>query len=236
MSALAEDSIEPRSWASRVLKVAGALLLVALLIGAALYLRKLAGQDTSPKRQISKISILPDTPPPPPPPPKETTPPPDALTKPLPDAPVLKPAEVQQPPNAPIKMEGAAGDGPSAFAAGKVNSEYSGGAVSTGAAQTGTSSERAQERFYANTARQLLRDAIERSLKSEATQATAEFSVWISRDGAISRFELKATGDAKLDAELNAAFDETSRALKLPVPPAAAVQPMKFRLNVRPLG
>ena len=190
MSALAEDSIEPSSWASRLLKVGGALLLVALLIAAALYLRKLAGQDTSPKRQISKISILPDTTPPPPPPPKETKPPPDAPTKPLPDAPVRKPADVQQPPNAPIKMEGAAGDGPSAFAAGKVNNEYSGGAVSTGAAQTGTSSDRAQERFYANTARQLLRDAIERSLKCEATQATAEFSVWISREGALSRFEL----------------------------------------------
>ncbi len=236
MSALAEDSIEPSSWASRLLKIGGALLLVALLIAAALYLRKLVGEDTAPKRQISKISILPDTPPPPPPPPKDLKPPPDAPNKPLPDAPVLKPAEAPQPPNAPIKMEGAAGDGPSAFAAGKVNSEYNGGPVSTGAAQTGTSSDRAQERFYGNTARQLLRDAIEKSLKSEATQATAEFSVWITRDGAISRFELKATGDSKLDAELNAALDDTTRTLKLPAPPAAAAQPMKFRLNVRPLG
>lgn len=236
MSALAEDSIEPSSWASRLLKVGGALLLIAALVFAALYLRKLVGEDTAPKRQISKISILPDTPPPPPPPPKDLKPPPDAPNKPLPDAPLLKPAEAPQPPNAPIKMEGAAGDGPSAFAAGKVNSEYSGGAVSTGAAQTGTSSDRAQERFYANTARQLLRDAIEKSLKSEATQATAEFSVWITREGAISRFELKATGDSKLDAELNAALDDTTRTLKLPAPPAAAAQPMKFRLNVRPLG
>jgi len=236
MSALAEDSIEPSSWAIRLLKIGGALLLIAALIFAALSLRKLVGEDTSPKRQISKITILPDTPPPPPPPPKETKPPPDAPNKPLPDAPVPKPAEAPQPPNAPIKMEGTAGDGPSPFAAGKVNSEYSGGAVATGAAQTGTSSDRAQERFYANTARQLLRDAIEKSLKSDATQATAEFSVWITRDGGISRFELKATGDAKLDAELNAAFDETTRSLKLPAPPAAAAQPMKFRLNVRPLG
>jgi hypothetical protein len=236
MSALAEDSMEPSGWTSRLLKIGGALLLIALLIGAALYLRKLVGQDSVPKRQVSKISILPDTPPPPPPPPKETKPPPDAPTKPLPDAPVLKAAEMQQPPNAPIKMEGAAGDGPSAFAAGKVNSEYSGGAISSGAAQTGTSSDRAQERFYANTARQLLRDAIEKSLKSEATQATAEFSVWITREGGISRFELKPTGDSRLDGELNAALDETTRNLKLPAPPAAAGQPMKFRLNVRPLG
>lgn len=236
MSALAEDSMEPGTWTGRLLKIGGTLLLVAALGFAALYLRKLVGEDSAPKRQISKISILPDTPPPPPPPPKDLKPPPDAPNKPLPDAPLLKPAEVQQPPNAPIKMEGAAGDGPSAFAAGKVNSEYNGGAVSTGAAQTGTASDRAQERFYANTARQLLRDAIEKSLKSEATQATAEFSVWIARDGGISRFELKATGDAKLDAELNAALDDTTRSLKLPAPPAAAAQPMKFRLNVRPLG
>ena len=238
MSALAEDSIEATSWTSRLLKVGGALLLVGLLIAAAFYLRSLAGQDTSPKRQIAKITILPDTPPPPPPPPpKETKPPPETQAKAMPDAP-LKPAEVPQPANAPLKMEGEAGDGPSAFAAGTVNKEYSGGAVSAGAEQPGgaMSSDRAQERFFANTARQLLRDAIERHLKSDATQATAEFSVWIARDGGIARFELRATGDDRLDRELNAALDETSRALKLPPPPQAAAQPMKFRLNVRPLG
>ena len=238
MSALAEDSIEPTSWAARLLKVGGALMLVGLLIAAAFYLRKLAGEDTAPKRQIAKITILPDTPPPPPPPPKDNKPPPETQSKPMPDAP-LKPAEVPQPANAPLKMEGEAGEGASAFAAGTVNKEYSGGAVSTGAAQaggSGTSSDRAQERFFANTARQLLRDAIERHLKSDATQATAEFSLWIARDGGITRFELRPTGDGRLDSELNAALDETTRALKLPPPPVAAAQPMKFRLNVRPLG
>lgn len=214
-----------------------ALAMGLLVAGAVWWVRGLKGSDV-PKRQVAKISILPDTPPPPPPPPKEEKKPepPKDDSRQIREEPI-KQVEAPKPANEPIKMEGAAGDGPSAFGAGNVNRDYSGGAPSTGAAGgSGTTSDRAQERFFANTARQLLRDAIERHLKSDSTQATAEFSVWIARDGGISRFELRTTGDARLDDELNAALDETARALKLPPPPVAAAQPMKFRLNVRPLG
>jgi protein TonB len=233
---LAEEHLDDspaRKWLIR-----GGLLLafVAVVLTTIWAVRGLKSSD-APKRQVAKISLLPDTPPPPPPPKEEKkSEPPKDEPKQVMREEQLKQAEAPKPANEPLKMEGAAGDSPSAFAAGGVKSDYSGGTPNTGAAQTGTSSDRAQERFYGNTARQILRDAIERHLKSDATQATAEFSVWIARDGGISRFELRSTGDGRLDAELNAALDETARALKLPPPPNAAAQPMKFRLNVRPLG
>lgn len=233
---LAEDSLQPARGRQIAIKLLLTLLVGGLGVGAALWVRQLSGQPEAPKRQVAKISLLPDQPPPPPPPPpKEIKPPPDAPNKPMPES-APKPAEAAQPRNEPIKMEGAAGDGPSAFAAGPVRNEYIGGTPATGAAQSGSGSDRALERFFASTARQLLRDALEKHLKSERSEALAEFRVWVERDGSIARHALQSTGDVRLDAELNAALDEAARSLKLPPPPAAAAQPMKFRLQLRPLG
>ncbi|MFY7864417.1 TonB C-terminal domain-containing protein [Roseateles sp.] len=236
---LAEDHLDDspqRVWLIRVGVVLGFLALVA----AGYWAAKSVKPAEAPKRQVAKISILPDTPPPPPPPKPELKKP-----EPLKDEPkqvmrdeTVKQAEAPKAANEPIKMEGAAGDGPSAFAAGGVSKEYSGGAPVTSAAATGTgtSSDRAQERFYANSAKQLLRDEIERRLRSEVNQATAEFSIWVERDGGISRFELLSTGDKRLDGELRAALNAATQALKLPPPPLASAQPMKFRLSLRPMG
>lgn len=232
---LAEASTEETGWRTHALR-AVIVLLVAGLVGAGAWaLKHLAADSGGPKRQVARISILPDTPPPPPPPPREDKPPPREEPKPMPQAEAPKPAEAEKAAEAPIKMEGTAGDGPSAFAAGAVRNEYVGGTPSTGASSAATSLDRAQERLYANTARQLLRDAIERSLKSESQQTTAEFTVWLERDGAIRRFELASTGNTRLDSELNAALDDTQRTLRLP-PPPGALQPMRFRLTVRPQG
>ena len=209
-----------------------------MLLGVAVWWAVSHIKPEGPKRQVAKIAILPDTPPPPPPPPKEEKkpePPKDEPKQVMRDEPV-KQAEVPKPANEPIKMEGAAGDGPSAFAAGGVSKEYSGGAANTGAAGTGggTVVDRAQERLYANSARQMLRDEIERRLKSEAEQLTATFAIWLDRDGAIQRYELTPTGDVSHDKALRLALDETSRQFKLLPPPNGMNQPMRFRLSVRP--
>ncbi|WP_144006684.1 TonB C-terminal domain-containing protein, partial [Pelomonas sp. KK5] len=120
-------------------------------------------------------------------------------------------------------------------AAGGVKNEYSGGTPVTGSAGgNGTSSDRAQERFFANTVRQQLRDEIERRLKGDADQMLASFSIWIARDGAIERYELQPSGNAGNDAALRAALDETQRQFRLPPPPQVVAQPLRFRLNVRP--
>jgi hypothetical protein len=191
----------------------------------------------APRRQVAKISLLPDTPPPPPPPKEEKKPePPKEEPKQVVREEQLKQAEAPKPANEPIKMEGAAGDGPSAFAAGSVNRDYAGGTPGTGASgPAGTAADRAQERFYANNARQLLQGEIERHLKADADTLTATFSIWLAGDGAIQRFELSPSGNDANDAALRTALDETRRQFKMPPPPALALaQPLRFRLSVRP--
>jgi outer membrane biosynthesis protein TonB len=215
-----------------------ALLALAFVGATATWLTGLSDDRGPPKRQVARIALLPDTPPPPPPPPPERAPePPKPEVKPPPEA-APKADDAPKEANEPLKMEGAAGDGPSAFAAGTVRNEYTGGVPSVGASQAATGADRAQERFYANSARQLLRDALERNFRSELDEATATFSLWIASDGSIRRFTLVPTGDARLDGELNAALDETSRSLRLPPPPTgvAGEVPMRFRLTVKPLG
>jgi periplasmic protein TonB len=196
------------------------------------------------KRQVARISILPDKPPPPPPPKEEKRPePPKPQDRPVPQDPTPKPQDAPKPANEPLKMEGEAGSGPSAFTAGPVTQDYTSGAPSTGPAAASAPlapvapsvSDRAAERLYAGSARNLLRDELERHFKSDIDQATATFSVWVESDGAIRRFELQRSGDPRLDSELDAALGDTTRSLKLPPPPAVP-QPMKFRLTLRPQG
>lgn len=218
----------------RYLKLIAAAGFVLLALAAWWGIKHL--KPEAPRRQVAKISILPDTPPPPPPPKEEKKPePPKEEPKTLIREEQLKQAEAPKPAE-PIKMEGAAGNGPSAFAAGNVAREYAGGAPITGnGGPGGSAADRAQERFYANTARQLLQGEIERHLKADAEQLTATFSIWLDRDGGIQRFELSPSGNDANDTALRTALDETRRQFKLPPPPALALsQPLRFRLSVRP--
>lgn len=211
------------------------VLLAAALIAGAWWLLKDLGGPAAPKRQVARIALLPDQPPPPPPP--QEKPPPRVEPKEVVREEAVKEAEAPKPANEPLKMEGAAGDGPSAFAAGPVRSEYAGGAPQLGgAASAAAPRDRAQERLYANAARQLLRDALERHFRSEVDEAHAEFRIWVQADGAIRRVALEPSNDARLDRELQAALDEASRSLRLPPPPArlGGGEAMRFRLTVKP--
>lgn len=235
---LAENSLAPtgaRTWALRLGIV---LVLAGLVVGLTVVARTMLSAPPAAKRQVAKIAILPDTPPPPPPPREEPKRP----------TPKDEPKQVQRqeqpkpqaapPEPAPIKMEGAAGSGESPFSAGTVRNEYQGGTPQVGPAAsgaTGVQSDRAAERFYANSARQLLRDEIERQLRPEAGELTATFALWVEADGRIRRYEIAPSGDGSRDADLQRALDGTSRSLRLP-PPGALPQPMRFRLTVQPQG
>src|SRR5450830_1985255 len=114
-------------WLKRIAIIVIAMLVLGLL---GYMLKSLLSGGSSHKKAITTIKLLPDTPPPPPPPPKE---PPKEQPK---DQPkevkeVPQPKPEQTPPAEVLKMEGAAGDGPSPFAAGAVNNEYQGGEVGT---------------------------------------------------------------------------------------------------------
>jgi outer membrane biosynthesis protein TonB len=225
-------------WRRNLVRLLVALAGLALVAALALWLQGLGGGAKPPQRQVAKISLLPDRPPPPPPPPKqEPPPPPREQPKQVVREEQIKPAEAPKPANEPLKMEGAAGDGPSAFAAGTVRNEYAGGAPQIGpAASAANGRDRTRERFYINTARQLLRDALQQNFRSDIDQAQAEFALWVQADGGIGRVELVPSGDARLDTELQAALEQTSRSLRLPPPPARLGdgEPLRFRLTVKP--
>ena len=203
----------------------------------ALAVKAMVGKPTPPARQVARISVLPDTPPPPPPPKPDKPPEPKEAAKPAPREEQPRPVETPKPADAPLKMEGPTGSGPSAFEGGAVTQDYQGGTVSGGGVggATGTQSDRALERFYASTARQTLRDELDRRLQGESSAQDAVFSLWIAPDGAIRRYELAPSGNDKFDGELRAALDDAVRAVRLP-PPPAIVQPMRFRLSLRATG
>lgn len=232
MADLAESSLEPvtlRQWGQRI---ALACFGVALVVGLGIGIKSLLGAPTAAKRQVARIALLPDTPPPPPPPKEEKKPDPpkDELRQTMREESVKQ--DVPKPADAPLKMEGPAGDGPSAFAAGGVKNDYSGGTPVIGG-QGGGMPDRTQERLYATSVRQLLHDEIEKHLPPDSGEVVASFSVWVDPDGTIQRFELVPTGDAAHDAGLRAAFEQTTRRLQLPQH-ANLPQPMRFRLSVRP--
>lgn len=235
---LAEASLSPVTGRTWLLRIVVALVLVGFVAGLTVLARTMLSSPQAAKRQVAKISILPDTPPPPPPPPPRD--------EPRKATPKDEPKQVQQdqpkpqqapPAEAPIKMEGAAGSGESPFSAGAVTQDYKGGTPQTGpaASAVGTGSDRALERFYANSARQLLRDEIERNLRADAGELTATFALWVEADGRIRRFEVTPSGNSSRDESMQQALDGASRALKLP-PPGELAQPMRFRLTVRPQG
>ena len=237
MSALAESSIEPRPLRRWLVRVLVALVAIVLLIGLALWIRSLLGTPAAAKRQVAKISILPDTPPPPPPPKPVKLPDPPKQEQKAQVQP--EPVKVAQPPvaNAPIKMEGEAGDAPSAFGSGAVTQEYKGGEPTVGGASgpVGSGVSRANERLYANTARQLLHDELQRQIKPDAGELTATLAIWIEADGRIGRFELQPSDRPERDAQMQLALDAVARSFHLPPPPAFA-QPMRFRVTLRSQG
>jgi periplasmic protein TonB len=237
MSLTNTASAPPPKWRT-ALVVAMVILFVAL---AVLGLRRFMKDSVQPKQQVARIAVLPDKlPPPPPPPPKERK---EDLPKPNKEqAPTPQP-KPQDPAPAPLKMEGAAGTGPSAFAAGSVTQDYRGGTPTIGGqAASGIgndSARRAQERLYANAVRQLLRDELERHLSPDAGELTATFALWVETNGHVSRWEIEdrdAQIETRRQAALQTALDKSAERLQLPPQQQALAQPMRFRLTVRPGG
>ena len=234
---LAEDSLDEtpvKVWLQRVVI---ALVLIGVVWGLTVLVRKLSAGSHAPARQTAKISILPDAPPPPPPKEEPKKEPPKEEPKQVMPEQQPKPQDAPPPPaNDPIKMEGAAGDGPSAFQSGSVGKDYAGGAPVVGASSpVAPTVDRAQERFYANAARQQLRDEIERHLRPEAGELTATFAIWVEADGRIQRYAVSPSGDTTRDTDMEHALGGAQRVLRL-APPAGLAQPMRFRLTVRPQG
>lgn len=213
-----------------------AVLVLALVVAGYFIYSQMGKGSSSPKRQTVKIAVLPDTPPPPPPPPKdEKKPEPkpdDNKPQPQEQKQVEAPREAQQ-----LKMEGAAGNGPSAFSSGSVNSEYKGGTIGSGTtASTGsTSQDRSKFSFYAKSAQQLLRTELDRLLTRDVLKLGGRLQIWVDSAGRIERYEVKGIDDPDAEAKVRDAMTQVSKGFRL-APPAGLPQPMNMRLSVTPVN
>lgn len=209
-------------------------VLVLALVGMGWFIYSQMGQGSSgPKRQTVKIAVLPDAPPPPPPPPKEEKrpepKPEDNKPQPQEQKPIEAPPEPQQ-----LKMEGAAGDGPSAFGAGSVNSEYRGGAI--GAGGGGTVGDRLAASSYGNAVKRDIDNWLQRQA---ALRRAGDYSlpilIWVRADGSVERVRLVgSSGDEGTDQTLREALDRFP-GFRNP-PPAGMPQPISLKLSNRRAG
>lgn len=207
-----------REWLSYVLPVA---VMLALLAAGAYLLHDMLGSKGGKPKRPPKISLLPDKPPPPPPPKEEKKPEPPERK----EVKVETPQEPQpQAQNEPLKMEGAAGDGPSPFAAGTVTREND---FNTGA--------RLSFAFYTNHLQRYLQEELAKNKRLRATDYRVMVRVWLARDGGVQRVELAgSSGDAEVDAAVRSALGAIA-AVKEP-PPENMPQPVKLRISNRGAG
>ena len=223
-----EVSESPASiWLKRLAMLLGALIVLG---GIGYGLKNLMSGGAPIKKHVTTIKLIPDTPPPPPPPPPKE--PPKEQIK--PDAPkeikVDQPKPAEAPPAEQLKMEGAAGDAPSAFATGPVSNDYKGGDVQTIGSDGG-----AKFNWYAGVLKNQIQDAIEKDNKLKESQYKLIVSVWLKPNGDIERLEWSGNeSDAEITQGVKAALDNmppTREAM-----PEGMPQPIKLRITARSMG
>jgi len=233
-----KNATDKKSSAGTLLAVLIGLLVLGLLAWG---LMSMMGKSEKPaQKKPPKITLVtPPPPPPPPPPPKlEKRPEPPKEQKEMKvDQAVVK--QEQAPPTPELKMEGAAGDGPSAFGAGKVSNEdlskigkSTTGPVGTGGPSGAISSKSSMLNPLANYAN-MLKGEMQRYLsKNNALKRrkyAIDISVWVSVGGGMERFELLGTtGDTDTDAAIKKAIAELPGFTQ--APPAGMPQPIRLRI------
>jgi outer membrane biosynthesis protein TonB len=226
-----DDEQKPTAKSIWIKRVVISLVAIIVLGGLGYMLKGLFSGGSTGKKAVTTIKLLPDTPPPPPPPPKE--PPkeqPKEQPKEIKEVPQPKPEET--PPAEVLKMEGAAGDGPSPFAAGAVSNEYKGGDVGT---KIGGGPSKYQFAWYTD----LIKNKIEGAMAKDKVLANGAYKVvvkiWVASNGRIERYELVgSSGDPERDVLLKKALDSMPP-LSDP-PPSDMPQPVKLRVTARTVG
>ena len=206
------------------------LLALAVLAGLGYGIKNLmSGSDAKPKKTITKIALKDVPPPPPPPPPKE---PPKEQPK---DQPkevkeVQQPKPAEAPPSEQLKMDGPAGDGPSAFAAGEVKNEYKGGDVKTIGSDGG-----AKYNWYAGLVKSQIEAALEKNNKLAEGQYEVIVTVWLRQSGEIEKLEVgQSDAEPQIELAIKTALDAMPAMRE--VPPEGMPQPIKLRITARKMG
>ena len=195
---------------------------LALLGLIAWGVKSLIGGKSDKPRKAPVVTLLPDKPPPPPPPPKEEKKPEPKEDK--KDVKVEQPKEVPQPAqNEPLKMEGAAGDGDSAFGSGTVGREYAGGNIGGTGMQQG---------LYAGRLQRHLQEQLSRNRKLKESDYRVSLRVWLRRDGSVEKAELaQSTGNQALDELLRETLLQVAAMRE--APPENMAQPIRIRITAR---
>lgn len=209
-------------------QIAGLLIAGLVVLGLMAWgVSALMGGKSKPQKTPPKISLVAPPPPPPPPPKIEKKPEPPKEQKELKvEQPIPKPAPPQAAPE--LKMEGAAGDGPSAFGAGKVTSD------DLSKLGKGTGSPEKTGMFnpfnnYANTLKGELQRYLRKNNELRRRRYAVEVHVWVSASGELQRFELLGgTGDADTDEAIQQAMKALSGFGS--APPAQMPQPIRLKI------
>lgn len=208
--------------------VVGVMVVSALGYGIYSVLSSKPGPKKPP---VTTVKLLPDTPPPPPPPPKE---PPKEQPKEEPkEIKVEQPKPVEAPPEPQnLKMEGEAGDAPSAFGAGKVTSDYSGGDVGV---KIGGSKGLSAYAWYTNQIKSSIENAIAEQPELAKEQYRIVVELWLAKDGRVEKIELlNGSGEEKKDGLLRKALQSIKRMPE--APPEDMPQPVKLRITAKNMG
>lgn len=189
-----------------------------------------SGEQKPKPKPKTTIKLIPDTPPPPPPPPPKEPPKEQPKEQPK-EIKVEQPKPVEAPPAENLKMEGAAGDGPSPFAAGAVSNEYSGGDVTT----IGGGVNKNQFGWYTGLIKEKIEDAISKDKELATGSYKLIVKVWVSENGRIQKYELvSSTGDAQKDQLVKKALDDMPALSE--GPPSDMPQPIKLKVTSRSVG
>jgi periplasmic protein TonB len=196
-----------RVWLRRIVIGSVMLCLVGAVVWGGINLSHGPG---SPKRQVARIMVLPDSPPPPPPP-EEKRPPKEEQPK----QQVETPKPQVQPEPEQLKMAGAAGEGPSAFAAGEVKQDYIGGDIGNGS------------RYAAYVGR------VEQRIQLELTHhkvraSNVKLFLWLAPDGSIQRYSVEG-GDADTERTVRLALADLNRLDE--APQSDMPMPIGLRIN-----
>jgi protein TonB len=217
-----EQSGTGRRW-NRVLIVAAALALIAMM---GFGLKSLLGGAGTGHPKPPKISLLPNTPPPPPPPPKEEKKPePPKVNKEVREQP---PEQKLTPPPETV-MSGPKGDAPSDFKAGEVTKEDYSGKLVTGEKGGGGRGVLNPFNVYASTIKNELQRMLSRRSELKRRQYRVEVHVWVGDDGSLKKYEmLGTTNDTDTDAAIRNALAGLP-AFSEPPPPRMP-QPVRLRI------
>lgn len=210
-----------------------ALILAAILVLAGLYYlgKALMSDGSTHKKAVTTVKLLPDTPPPPPPPPPKE--PPKEQPKEVKEVKeIQQPKQEQTPPAEVLKMEGAAGNGPSPFAAGAVNSEYKGGDVGT---KIGGRKGLAAFAWFTGQVKVKVEEALAADKDLSIAQYRLVVLLWLNTAGYIERVELQGTSNnEKTDTLIKKVL--TGKLVANEPPPSDMPQPIKIRITSKNSG